>query len=122
MSTATYTNDQKLAAVMVILDRVAELTDLTDGEREFVRHSVTATFTGTLDEGGRVALDTIGHRFVTTVDRIVRQAHAAASDVATKGRFEELRAAGKKPCLKCSATGRYINGGECWTCDGRGHR
>ena len=117
-----YTAQQKVAAVNELLTRVAELTDLDDAEREFVRHAAAVEFAGKTDEGTRLALDTIGRRFVTTVDRIVRYAHAAAVDVVRAERYAALKADGKRPCSRCDATGAFINGGECYGCDGRGYR
>ena len=118
-----YTDEQKVAAVCVLLDRVALLEEagLSEDEREFVRHAATAELAGKTDEGTRVALATIGLRYAATVDSIVRSAHSAAVGVVRAERWAALKAEGKRPCQRCQATGTYINGGECYGCDGRGY-
>ena len=116
-----YTDEQKVAAVCALLDSVALLTDLDDHEREFVRHAATSEFAGKSDDGTRVALETIGLRYASKVDRVVRAAHAAAAGVVRAQRYAALKADGKRPCSRCNSTGTFINGGECWGCDGRGY-
>jgi hypothetical protein len=117
-----YTNDQKVAAVCSILDDCAELTNRSDAEREFVRHTVCVQFAGTEDEGTRVALDTVAAHLYGDVSRILNRAHTAARDVVRAERWASLKAEGKRPCSRCDATGTFINGGECYGCDGRGYR
>lgn len=115
-----YTTEQKVAAVGSLIDFVQTL-DLTDAEREFVRHAAATQFAGKTDEGTRVALATIGARYHGLVDRAVDAAHRAAVGVVRADRYATLKAEGKRPCQRCSATGTYINGGECYGCDGRGY-
>ena len=120
MKTTTYTNEQKVAAVGAILDAVAALDNVTDSEREFVRYAATCDFAGKMDEGTGVALATVAAHLHGKVDSIVNKARLAAKDVVRKQRWTTLREQGKTPCSRCDATGVFINGGECYRCNGRG--
>lgn len=117
-----HSNEQKLAAVTTLLNVIPTLTQLSDAEREFVRHAVACRYAGKEDEGTRVALETIGAHLQGDVDRVYVQVVQAAKDVVRAARWADLKAAGKQGCSRCDATGTFINGGECWTCNGRGYR
>lgn len=97
-------------------------SSLPQHHRDFVTSLAIATIKNEWDEGLKMAYRTIGQDFAHLVDNLVIKFRQAVKSAAANNRYTEIRAAGKTPCNRCSATGTYINGGTCYGCDGHGHR
>jgi hypothetical protein len=119
--TAALTQDQILLLADILSNWSME-SELPEHHRDFVTSLVIATIKNEWDEGLKMAHRTIGRDFLHIVDGLVIQFRYAVKSAATNGRYAQIKAAGKTPCHRCSATGTYINGGTCYGCEGHGHR
>ena len=116
---AEFTGDEKIAAIEAIFD-YTESMRASEGDRTFVARAAGMILAGTDNETLRMAMDTVALHLVGSIDAALRDASAAVRAMRRKARHEAIVAKGLKVCGRCSGTGEFINGGECWGCDGKG--
>lgn len=116
---AEYTPEEKIAAIAAIFD-YTESMRASEGDRTFVARAAGKMLAGKADDMLLVTLDTVAAHLVGEIDSAMRDAGAAVRTMRRKARHAAIEAKGLKVCGRCSGTGEFINGGECWGCDGKG--